>query len=141
MRKLDHSMIYVLIAGTYTPMCVIGLREDNGPLYMWIVWSASAIGILLTVFGKMFRTAMGMYIAIGWIAVWIIPHIHEFQQIFAEPKSICHRCSTCHTSQHERGLGQQLPIWQQPDGEYIQGIQAKRTAGRCHSNLSHTTCT
>lgn len=76
MRKLDHSMIYVLIAGTYTPMCVIGLREDNGPLYMWIVWSASAIGILLTVFGKMFRTAMGMYIAIGWIAVWIIPHIH-----------------------------------------------------------------
>ena len=77
MRKLDHSMIYVMIAGTYTPICMIALRDHGGISYMIVVWTASAVGVMLTVLNRMYKTAMGLYIAIGWIAVLLVPHIHN----------------------------------------------------------------
>lgn len=77
MRKLDHSMIYVLIAGTYTPICMIALKDHGGINYMMVVWTASAVGVMLTILKKMYKTTLGLYIAIGWIAVWLVPHIHN----------------------------------------------------------------
>ncbi len=67
----DHSAIYLLIAGTYTPIAVLGL---NGPL-AWstlaVIWSIAAAGIFMQVaFPGRFRTAMTvMYVAMSWLVV------------------------------------------------------------------------
>ena len=71
LRKLDHSMIFVLIAGSYTPFCMLSL---NG-IWKWsigiTVWSLAILGITLKMFWmnmpRWFST--GLYIGIGWIAL------------------------------------------------------------------------
>ena len=47
MKRLDHSMIFVLIAGTYTPLALLVLRDDWRPTVLGIVWGGAALGILL----------------------------------------------------------------------------------------------
>lgn len=73
LRKLDHSAIFLYIAGTYTPFSLIVLRETGfwGWAILIIVWSAAAVGIYLS-FLKMkkknhFKTVC--YLAMGWIIV------------------------------------------------------------------------
>lgn len=77
MRILDHCMIYVLIAGTYTPVCLCALREYNTSLgwsLFGIIWGLAALGITLNAISlnkfKIFSAIC--YIAMGWcvVAVW-----------------------------------------------------------------------
>ncbi len=74
---IDHCTIYILIAGTYTPMLLTGLREYN-PALAWtlfgIVWGGSALGITLTAIDlKKFRVfSMACYMTIGWCIVFAI---------------------------------------------------------------------
>ena len=74
MQILDHCTIFILIAGTYTPIVLSPIREVN-PVLGWtmfgIVWGAAVIGIILNAIDlKMFSTvSMILYIAIGWFAV------------------------------------------------------------------------
>ncbi len=74
LRKLDHSMIFVLIAGTYTPICLIALEG----LWRWalfiIIWSCALIGIIikLTWFSAPRWLSTFFYIAMGWIAIFAI---------------------------------------------------------------------
>ncbi|MBU3196070.1 PAQR family membrane homeostasis protein TrhA [Clostridium algidicarnis] len=71
LRKLDHSMIFVLIAGTYTPICLIALQG----YWRWgvfiSIWSLAILGVLLKIFWfnspRMLSTAF--YIFMGWILV------------------------------------------------------------------------
>lgn len=71
LRKFDHMMIYVLIAGTYTPICLIVLRGMHGILILSLIWSLAAIGILVNGFWitcpKWFSSAV--YITMGWACV------------------------------------------------------------------------
>jgi hemolysin III len=77
MRRLDHSMIFMLIAGSYTPFAVLAL---HGPLALAIliaVWAAAAIGVVFNLFwgaGPNWLRA-ALYIALGWIAVAALPQL------------------------------------------------------------------
>ena len=74
MQIIDHCVIFILIAGTYTPITLSAMREINGPL-SWIVfgfvWGASALGITLNAIDikKYKKFSMICYLVIGWCAV------------------------------------------------------------------------
>ena len=74
MRRLDHSMIFVLIAGTYTPMCLVALHGTASWLVLAVVWTGAAIGIVTKMYRVDLHVLSGiMYIGLGWIAVFILP--------------------------------------------------------------------
>ena len=70
-RKIDHMMIFVLIAGTYTPVCIIVLGGTVGYGLLTLVWGIALIGILVKAFWitcpKWFSSIL--YIAMGWVCV------------------------------------------------------------------------
>ena len=71
LRRLDQVMIYVLIAGTYTPVCLVLLRGSLGLALLISVWSLAVIGALQTM---TWRNAPGwlptaVYIGMGWISL------------------------------------------------------------------------
>lgn len=71
LRRFDHGAIYLHIAGTYTPFCLVALRREGywGWLLLAIVWMAAIIGIVLS-FRKMKKTdhiKTVCYIAMGWV--------------------------------------------------------------------------
>lgn len=70
----DHAAIYVLIAGTYTPFCLIILPEKTGWLIFLITWVFALIGIILKLFftGKYDKLSTIMYLLMGWQVVFAI---------------------------------------------------------------------
>jgi len=77
MRRLDHTMIFVLIAGTYTPFGLLVLRGTTGTAILIAVWSAALAG---AVFKLIWIDAPGWlgaatYISIGWMAVIATPEL------------------------------------------------------------------
>jgi hemolysin III len=76
-RKLnifDHSAIYVLIAGSYTPFCLVALDSNLG-WYMFIaVWVFALIGTILKLFftGRFDKVSTGMYLLMGWQVLFFI---------------------------------------------------------------------
>ena len=70
----DHAAIYVLIAGTYTPFCLVALNSDLG-WYMFIaVWIFALTGIILKLFftGKFDKISTAMYLLMGWQVLFFI---------------------------------------------------------------------
>ena len=71
LRKVDHMMIFILIAGSYTPVCVIPLRDSVGYPLLLLVWGTAVAGILIKAFWitcpKWFSSLL--YIAMGWVCV------------------------------------------------------------------------
>lgn len=71
LKKFDHMMISVLIAGSYTPICLIALRGKLGYTLLAIVWGIAIAGILIKAFWiycpKWFSSVL--YIAMGWTCV------------------------------------------------------------------------
>ncbi|MCL2438346.1 MAG: hemolysin III family protein [Coriobacteriia bacterium] len=78
-KLLDHASIYLLIAGTYTPFCLITLRDYNGWLLFGILWGMALAGIVSEAFWKTrprwFATVI--YLVMGWTALWVIPDMHR----------------------------------------------------------------
>jgi hemolysin III len=74
LRKLDHSMIYVLIAGTYTPICLIALKGSLGWGLFIGIWALATLGIILKLFWmeapRWLYTLF--YILMGWISIFVI---------------------------------------------------------------------
>ncbi len=70
-QVLDHSAIFLLIAGTYTPFTLGVLRGPWGWTLFGIVWGLALIGVLLKVFGSMRypKLSTGVYLAMGWLAI------------------------------------------------------------------------
>ena len=72
-RKIDHMMIFVLIAGTYTPVCLIILGGQIGYTLLAVVWGIAAAGILVKALWitcpKWFSSIL--YIAMGWVCVFV----------------------------------------------------------------------
>jgi hemolysin III len=74
MRRLDHSMIFVLIAGTYTPFCVLVLPSTAGVVSLAIVWAGAAIGVATKFYRVDLHVLSGfMYIGLGWVAIGTLP--------------------------------------------------------------------
>ena len=72
-RKLDHLMIFVLIAGSYTPVCLIVLGGKLGYTLLALVWGIAAVGMLIKAFWitcpKWFSSII--YISMGWVCVLV----------------------------------------------------------------------
>jgi hemolysin III len=80
-RILDHAAIYILIAGTYTPIMLVILSGSLGWLMFGITWGFAAIGIVLKLFftGKYSHASTAMYVFMGWLIVFAIkPLINNF---------------------------------------------------------------
>ena len=79
LKKIDHMMISVLIAGTYTPICLLVLEKPLGYLLLLIIWSFAFIGILIKAFWvtcpKWFSSIL--YIAMGWTCVLAFAQLLE----------------------------------------------------------------
>jgi hemolysin III len=75
MRRLDHSMIFVLIAGTYTPFALLALPWRTGRVVLAVVWLGAAAGVALKVAWPHAPRALcvPLYLALGWVAAFVFP--------------------------------------------------------------------
>lgn len=71
LRTLDHSAIFLLIAGTYTPFLLVNLRGPWGWSLFAVIWGLTFAGIALRLFlkGRLHGLVVSVYIAMGWIVV------------------------------------------------------------------------
>lgn len=77
LKRLDHANIFLLIAGTYTPMSILALSTQQATILLSIVWGGALLGIAFRVF---WITAprwlyVPLYLALGWAAVMYLPDI------------------------------------------------------------------
>jgi hemolysin III len=77
MQRLDHSMIFVLIAGTYTPVAVLVLDGAWRAAILSTVWAGAAIGVLLKTLriDGLKALAATLYIGLGWLAIVAMPQV------------------------------------------------------------------
>lgn len=77
-RIFDHIGIFALIAGTYTPICLISLEKTSGWILFLIVWSIATIGLVMKIFltGKAEKLSLILYLTMGWLI------IAELKQLF-----------------------------------------------------------
>jgi len=75
LRRMDHSTIFLLIAGTYTPLCLVALPPAWGIPLLCIVWSVAVVGMLLKqfAFDKYRGLQHALYPVLGWAAVIALP--------------------------------------------------------------------
>ena len=75
LRRMDHSNIFLLIAGTYTPLSVLLLPAATARMLLIVVWSGALIGILMRVLwlGAPRWLYVPIYVALGWVAVAFLP--------------------------------------------------------------------
>jgi hemolysin III len=73
LRRLDHSMIFVLIAGTYTPFCFISLNGKTGALLFSIIASVAVAGVVFKMvwFNCPRWISTALYLAMGWMIVFV----------------------------------------------------------------------
>ena len=79
LRRLDHAMIFVLIAGTYTPFAVLVLEDPLRQVVLAGVWSGAAAGIVFTLVwvDAPKWLAASTYVALGWFSIIAVPQITE----------------------------------------------------------------
>ena len=80
LRKMDHMMIFVMIAGSYTPVCLIALHNRIGYILCGLVWTVAILGILLK--GLWINCpkwlSSVLYIGMGWLCVLaFVPIFHS----------------------------------------------------------------
>jgi len=70
-RKIDHIMIFVFIAASYTPVCLITLRESWGGIILYIVWGLTLAGFFLKLFWLKAPRYLytSIYLLMGWIII------------------------------------------------------------------------
>ncbi|NCO62929.1 MAG: hemolysin III family protein [Flavobacteriales bacterium] len=82
-RIIDHISIYLLIAGTYTPVLLISLNESLGWTLFYVVWGIAAFGIILKLFftGRFEVFSTLLYLVMGWLIIFDFSNLSE---IFGE---------------------------------------------------------
>jgi hemolysin III len=77
MKRMDHSMIFIFIAGTYTPFCVLLLDDSKAALFMSMIWAGALGGVALKTIWPHGPRWIGapLYLALGWGAVAILPDV------------------------------------------------------------------
>jgi len=75
LRRLDHSNIFLVIAGTYTPLAALLLPHGTATLLLWLVWAGAVLGLLARVFWLSAPRWLyvPIYVALGWVAVGFLP--------------------------------------------------------------------
>lgn len=79
LRRADHSNIFLIIAGTYTPLAVLLLPPSTATVLLWIVWSGAVLGLLARVLwlGAPRWLYVPIYVALGWVAVGYMSQFWE----------------------------------------------------------------
>ena len=77
MRRLDHAMIFLLIAGTYTPVGLLVLQGTLATVVLAVVWGGAVAGIVLELAWTGAPRWLGgtVYLALGWVAVVAMPQL------------------------------------------------------------------
>ena len=77
LKRLDHANIFVLIAGTYTPLGLLALPWADGQWLLTAVWIGAGLGIGFRVFWLSAPRWLyvPLYLALGWASVWYMPHL------------------------------------------------------------------
>ncbi|MGR6874766.1 PAQR family membrane homeostasis protein TrhA [Pseudomonas sp. HK3] len=79
LKRIDHMAIYVMIAGSYTPYCLIGLEDSQAWIMFGIIWGIAFVGILKKIFWlhapRWFSTLL--YLAMGWISLFVYEPLSE----------------------------------------------------------------
>lgn len=78
-RIIDHISIYLLIAGTYTPVLLITLEKSLGWPLFWTVWGIAAFGVILKLFftGRFEIFSTLLYLVMGWLIVFDFTNLSE----------------------------------------------------------------
>ncbi|NMH98572.1 hemolysin III family protein [Pseudonocardia sp. K10HN5] len=77
MRRLDHSMIFLFIAGTYTPVAVLAMDTGTARWVLTVVWAGAIAGVALKMAWPTAPAWVGVpiYLALGWVAVFVLPDL------------------------------------------------------------------
>lgn len=78
-RIIDHISIYLLIAGTYTPVTLIALHNSLGWPLFWTVWAIAGFGLILKLFftGKFEIISTLLYLVMGWLIIFDFNNLSE----------------------------------------------------------------
>ena len=79
LRTFDHSSIYFLIAGTYTPFLLTGLGGTTGWIYFGVIWGLAFLGVAFKIFftHRFGILSLILYLSMGWLAVFLIEPLVE----------------------------------------------------------------
>ncbi len=79
MKRADHSMIFLFIAGSYTPFALLALPSNQGWVLFWIVWGGALAGVALKMLWPSAPRWLGvpLYMLLGWVAAWFIGPIMD----------------------------------------------------------------
>lgn len=85
MKRADHAAIFVMIAGTYTPICLIAMRGPWATALLVGVWAAAILGVVGAFTGIAERRVIGLvaYIGLGWVAVLALPQLWSVLSVTA----------------------------------------------------------
>lgn len=79
LKRFDHSMIYLLIAGTYTPFLMITLKSAMAQTLLVIIWALALGGVLFKIFfvHRFKRASLITYLAMGWLSLLVVYELYE----------------------------------------------------------------
>ncbi len=85
MKRLDHSMIFLFIAGTYTPFALLAVGQPTGSWVLAGVWAGALAGVCLKLLWPTAPRWVGvpLYIGLGWVAVFLLTDILQFAGVTA----------------------------------------------------------
>jgi hemolysin III len=85
MRRLDHSMIFLLVAGTFTPFGLLVFTGGLGTTILIVVWSGALAGVVLSLVWPTAPRLLNaaVYLALGWVGVAGVPQIIEHAGVIA----------------------------------------------------------
>jgi len=85
MQRMDHSMIYVLIAGSFTPVCLLALNGSFRWVVLGLVWVGALTGVLMAALAldRFPRLSWSLYLVLGWAAVLAVPALADRPALLA----------------------------------------------------------
>lgn len=78
-RRLDHTSIYLLIAGTYTPYLIISMTQPWGYIFLAVIWLIAIVGIVLKIgwIDRFPKLSMCLYLCMGWLSLILIYPLYK----------------------------------------------------------------
>jgi hemolysin III len=76
-RRADHAIIFAFIAGTYTPLCLVGIGGATGTRLLALVWIGAGLGIVRALVWPHAPRVVAsvLYVVVGWLVVWYLPSV------------------------------------------------------------------
>lgn len=82
LKKIDHISVCILIAGTYTPVCIGIMDPVKGRILLIAVWTVAILGMVMKAFFVYVPRYVStvMYLFMGWLALWYLPHLYHMMR-------------------------------------------------------------